>query len=72
MLQFGFNPCQCLISVGAWRPYKELLSIVEKAVYRKRPEVFHELDVALKKYKPDFLSLLKNPVRRFVIFWNID
>ena len=57
--------------LGTWRPYKELLSVVEKAVYRKRPEVFHEFDVALKKYKPDFLSLLKNPVRTHIIFFQI-
>ena len=50
---------------GIWKPYKELLSIVERAVYRKRSEFFHDLEVALKKFKPDFISLLKNPVSKF-------
>lgn len=35
---------------------------MERSLYKKRPEVYHELDVALKKFKPDFISLLKNPV----------
>lgn len=50
------------ILLGIWRPYKDLLEIVERAVYRKRPEYQHDLEVALKKFKPDFLTLLQNPV----------
>jgi nuclear pore complex protein Nup205 len=50
------------IFIGIWRPYKELLEIVERAVYQKRPEYQHDLELALKKFKPDFMTLLKNPV----------
>lgn len=35
---------------------------MERALYKKSPEIYHELEVALKKFKPDFISLLKNPV----------
>ena len=48
--------------LGTWRPYKELQAVVERSLYKKTPEVYHELEVALKKFKPDFISLLKNPV----------
>lgn len=54
-----------LTSIGTWRPYKELLATVERAaLYKKTPEVFHELEVALDKFNPDFITLLKNPVRQ--------
>lgn len=36
--------------------------MVERSLYKKSPEVYHELEVSLKKFKPDFISLLKNPV----------
>lgn len=49
-------------SLGVWRPYKELQAVVERSLYKKSPEVYHELEVSLKKFKPDFISLLKNPV----------
>lgn len=48
--------------LGIWRPYKELQALVERSLFKKRPEVYHELEVALKKFKPDLTSLLKNPV----------
>ncbi|XP_048578619.1 nuclear pore complex protein Nup205 isoform X2 [Nematostella vectensis] len=48
---------------GIWKPYKELLAIVERAVTRKSPECHHDLEVALKKFKPDFIALLKNPAK---------
>ena len=51
-----------MLSLGIWRPYKELQGSVERALYKKSPEIYHELEVALKKFKPDFISLLKNPV----------
>lgn len=63
MRSFNFG-----ILLGIWRPYKDLLEIVERAVYRKRPEYQHDLEVALKKFKPDFLNLLKNPVSTKI--WN--
>lgn len=36
--------------------------MVERSLCKKSPEVYHELEVSLKKFKPDFISLLKNPV----------
>lgn len=45
-----------------WGPLKELWEIVEGAVWRRQPESVHLLDVQLKKHKPYFLSLFKNPV----------
>ena len=36
--------------------------MVERSLHKKSPEVYHELEVSLKKFKPDFISLLKNPV----------
>lgn len=35
---------------------------MERSLFKKRPEVYHELEAALKKFKPDLISLLKNPV----------
>lgn len=34
---------------------------MERSLFKKRPDVYHELEVALKKFKPDLISLLKNP-----------
>lgn len=48
--------------LGIWIPYKELQATVERSLFKKRPEVYHELEAALKKFKPDLISLLKNPV----------
>jgi len=47
---------------GVWAPFKELYSIVNAAILRRDPEVYHNLDIQLKKHKPDFINLLKNPV----------
>lgn len=46
-----------------WGPLKELWETVDGAVLRKQPESVHLLDLQLKKHKPHFLSLFKNPVR---------
>ncbi len=58
-------------SVGAgsdplspWAPMKALSSLVEAAVLHKRPGLRHDLEVALRKHKPQFIGLLKNPVRQ--------
>lgn len=45
-----------------WVPYKGLYSTVFNAVVRKDADAVQDLEVALKKNKPDLISLLKNPV----------
>lgn len=40
---------------------KELWETVDGAVLRRQPESVHLLDLQLKKHKPHFLSLFKNP-----------
>nr|XP_057942817.1 nuclear pore complex protein Nup205 isoform X2 [Doryrhamphus excisus] len=54
---------QMAVNSGAslWGPLKELWETVEGAVLRRQPESFHLLDLQLKKHKPHFLSLFKNP-----------
>nr|XP_061812614.1 nuclear pore complex protein Nup205-like isoform X2 [Nerophis lumbriciformis] len=54
---------QMAVNSGAslWGPLKELWETVEGAVLRRQPESFHLLDLQLKKHKPQFLSLFKNP-----------
>lgn len=47
---------------GSWGPVKELALVVNNAVHRRLPGAYHDLEIALKKHKPEFLSLLKNPV----------
>lgn len=45
-----------------WGPLKELWEAVEGAIWRRQPESVHLLDLQLKKHKPSFLTLFKNPV----------
>lgn len=54
---------QMAVNSGAslWGPLKELWETVEGAVLRRQPESVHLLDLQLKKHKPHFLSLFKNP-----------
>ncbi|XP_071371563.1 nuclear pore complex protein Nup205 isoform X1 [Centroberyx affinis] len=54
---------QMAVNSGAslWGPLKELWETVEGAVLRRQPESVHLLDLQLKKHKPHFLSLYKNP-----------
>ncbi|KAJ8002888.1 hypothetical protein DPEC_G00163630 [Dallia pectoralis] len=54
---------QMAVNSGAslWGPLKELWDTVEGAVWRRQPESVHLLDLQLKKHKPNFLSLFKNP-----------
>ena len=47
-----------------WTPFKELHHTVEAAVLRKQPDAIQDLEKILKKHKPDFLSLLQNPVSK--------
>ncbi|XP_067246200.1 nuclear pore complex protein Nup205 [Chanodichthys erythropterus] len=54
---------QMAVNSGAslWGPLKELWEAVEGAIWRRQPESVHLLDLQLKKHKPYFLSLFKNP-----------
>ncbi|KAM6946237.1 nuclear pore complex protein Nup205 [Aplochiton taeniatus] len=54
---------QMAVNSGAslWGPLKELWETVEGAVWRRQSESVHLLDLQLKKHKPNFLSLFKNP-----------
>uniref|UniRef100_A0A3Q2NZN8 Nucleoporin 205 n=1 Tax=Fundulus heteroclitus TaxID=8078 RepID=A0A3Q2NZN8_FUNHE len=44
-----------------WGPLKELWETVDGAILRRQAETVHLLDLQLKKHKPHFLSLFKNP-----------
>ncbi|KAK3769775.1 hypothetical protein RRG08_046880 [Elysia crispata] len=46
-----------------WAPFRELHDVVEMAVTRPVPGAVHDLEVALRKHKPDFISLLKRPAK---------
>lgn len=56
---FGF------VEARLWGPFKELEQTVQAAILRKLPDAIHDLEIALKKHKPDFIALLKNPVCGF-------
>jgi len=45
-----------------WGPLKELERTINAAIHKKKPDAVHDLEVLLKLHKPDFISLLKNPV----------
>ena len=51
---------------GVWAPFKELADVVNSAIAQKRPEAYYSLEAILKKHKPDFISLLQNPVSQCV------
>lgn len=51
----------CFAGASLWGPLKELWEVVERAIWRRQPDV-HLLDLQLKKHKPFFLALFKNPV----------
>ncbi len=50
-------------SYSYWGSMKALGAIVESTVVRKTPGIRHDLEAALRKHKPQFIALLKNPVR---------
>lgn len=54
---------QMAVNSGAslWGPLKELWETVNGAVLRRQPESVYLLDLQLKKNKPHFVSLFKNP-----------
>ena len=49
---------------GVWLPFKELANIVTSAILHKQSDSYYTLEATLKKHKPDFISLLQNPVRK--------
>ena len=46
-----------------WTPLKDLANIVEAAVLKNQPGILADLEISLKKFKPTFIGLLKNPPR---------
>lgn len=56
------------VGASLWGPFKELWETVDAAVLKRQPETVHLLDLQLKKHKPHFLSLFKNPVRKLAYF----
>uniref|UniRef100_H0V3Q7 Nucleoporin 205 n=1 Tax=Cavia porcellus TaxID=10141 RepID=H0V3Q7_CAVPO len=48
-------------AASLWGPYKDVWQTVGNALWRRQPEAVHLLDVILKKHRPDFISLFKNP-----------
>lgn len=46
-----------------WTPLKDLASVVEAAILRNQPGILNDLENTLKKHKPTFIGLLKNPPR---------
>uniref|UniRef100_UPI00398EB3E1 nuclear pore complex protein Nup205 isoform X2 n=1 Tax=Pristiophorus japonicus TaxID=55135 RepID=UPI00398EB3E1 len=50
-------------AASLWGPYKDIWQTVENVVWKRLPEAVHLLDLTLKKHKPDFISLFKNPAK---------
>lgn len=50
------------LAASLWGPYKDIWQAVFNAIWKKQPEAVHLLDQILKKHKPDFISLFRNPV----------
>ena len=46
-----------------WIPLKDLAAIVEAAVLKGQAGILTDLEAVLKKHKPTFIGLLKNPPR---------
>ncbi|GIY47224.1 nuclear pore complex protein Nup205 [Caerostris extrusa] len=44
-----------------WAPYKELFNVVYNAITQKDASAIQDLEVALKRHKPDLICLLRNP-----------
>lgn len=52
-----------LAAEDPWTPLKDLAAVVEAAVLRNQPGILNDLENVLKKHKPTFIGLLKNPPR---------
>uniref|UniRef100_A0A8D2L072 Nucleoporin 205 n=1 Tax=Varanus komodoensis TaxID=61221 RepID=A0A8D2L072_VARKO len=50
-----------MLAASLWGPYKDIWQAVVNAVWKRQPEAIHLLDQILKKHKPDFISLFRNP-----------
>ncbi|EPQ04244.1 Nuclear pore complex protein Nup205 [Myotis brandtii] len=48
-------------AASLWGPYKDIWQTVGNVLWRRQPEAVHLLDMILKKHKPDFISLFRNP-----------
>ncbi|KAL5010671.1 hypothetical protein ScPMuIL_012976 [Solemya velum] len=44
-----------------WTPFKQLYETLQSAIFKKQPDSVHDLEEALRKHKPNFISLLRNP-----------
>lgn len=56
------------MTTGVWAPFKELAAAVTLAVSQRQPEGAYDLENVLKRHKPDFAALLKNPVSELTLF----
>lgn len=45
-----------------WAPYRALQDVVNAAIHKREAGSIHDLELALRRHKPDFISLLKVPV----------
>ena len=57
-----FGTLTATMSGGMWTPFMELVGVINAAILKKEPNAYYSLKEQLKKHKPDFMSLLKNPV----------
>ncbi|XP_077687853.1 nuclear pore complex protein Nup205 isoform X1 [Eretmochelys imbricata] len=48
-------------AASLWGPYKDIWQTVVNGIWKRQPEAIHLLDQVLKKHKPDFISLYRNP-----------
>ena len=51
------------LTARVWGPYKELFQIVDGAIRRKDADKIQDLEPSLRRFKPDIVSLLQNPVK---------
>ncbi|KAM6437649.1 nuclear pore complex protein Nup205 [Liasis olivaceus] len=54
-------PLAVISAASLWGPYKDIWQAVVNAIWKRQPEAIHLLDQILKKHKPDFISLFRNP-----------
>ena len=43
-------------------PFEDMFYLIGFAIGRKQEDLFHDLEIALIRHKPDFIALLQNPV----------
>ncbi|XP_013384593.1 nuclear pore complex protein Nup205 [Lingula anatina] len=48
---------------SVWVPYKELYTLVHTAITRKQSDAIHDLEVALRRHKPNFINLLQSSAK---------